>query len=471
MLISLAALRQQFTTQRPSNSDFSEDDPRRLNPLSLEQQKKRAKELLRDLRAGVPNAIARLRKVRPGTSGDPRLSDAQALIACEHGFGKWADFKAHIERAQVARAAIAAGQPAALDADGRMLHIRCGSDISHALAVAGFVGDFLVFADPYVQGPVPRTDSLEEFLRIRAGFLTQLLAVTPTVERLNREFQVEHARQFQQTDAVLDAHRRLQIDYEQLDRARDYDCVYLWFEHDSYDQLILAKLLHYFSDRHRRPRELRLISVSRFPGVDRFIGIGQLPPEAMRVLWKEFRDVTDIQLELGQRTWEAITAPTPETLGEIAASGTPELPTMATALQRHLRELPSMENGLSLTESLTLKILADKGPMNAARLFGWYTNHYEPLPFLGDSGYWSVIFGMARAPKPALHIDERGAEPKQWQVQLTPLSQQLLAGKADWLALNAIERWVGGVKIDSREPGQWRINRNGQLCLYRVPVQ
>ena len=62
-----------------------------------------------------------------------------------------------------------------------------------------------------------------------------------------------------------------------------------------------------------------------------------------------------------------------------------------------------MENGLSLTEQLTLQILAEKGPMNAARLFGWYINHYEPLPFLGDTGYWLVLLGLANAAKPALY--------------------------------------------------------------------
>jgi len=51
----------------------------------------------------------------------------------------------------------------------------------------------------------------------------------------------------------------------------------------------------------------------------------------------------------------------------------------------------------SLSEQLMLQVLRDKGPLNAARLFGWYTTHYEPLPFLGDTGYWLVIDGLADA--------------------------------------------------------------------------
>lgn len=464
MLVHLAALQRQFHS---SQFELPAADPRRLAPLSLEQQKKRAKELLRAARARMPAAMARLGNVE----SEPRLSDAQRAIATELGFAKWTDLKAHIEQAEIARAAIRAGRPTALDARQRTLHIRCGSDIGHALAVAGFVGDLLVFADPYVQGPVPRTDTLEEFLRIRAQFLTRFLTPTPGVAQLNRAFQAEHARQFQQAEDTFDAYRRLRTDYAELDRAPEYEQVNLWFEHDSYDQLILAKLLHFFSDPARRPRRLRLISISRFPGVERFIGIGQLPPEAMRVLWDEFRDVTDAQLQLGRQTWEAILAPTPQALAAIAASGTSLLSTLAPALQRHLRELPAVENGLSLTELLTLTILADKGPMNAARLFGWYTNRYEPLPFLGDSGYWYVIHGLACAAQPALHVDERGPQPSDWDVALTPLGTKLLAGEADWLASNPIERWVGGVKIDSRAPEQWRIDRAGHPLRYRRPMR
>ena len=114
-----------------------------------------------------------------------------------------------------------------------------------------------------------------------------------------------------------------------------------------------------------------------------------MPPQALRVLWTEFKEVSLTQLILGQRVWAALRSPGPKALYELIAGGTPELPTLAIAIQRHLRQLPSAHNGLNLSENLTLKILADKGSMNAARLFGRYTNHYEPLSFMGDTGYGS----------------------------------------------------------------------------------
>ncbi len=445
MIINLAELRTEFATRAPAHPEFEPTDPRSLTPLSLEQQKKQAKELLRAWRVNDSTALARVNQVSSRvTRAAPRLNDAQQVIAMEQGFPKWTDLKAHIELITSARRALMRGEPSALDAEERTLHIRCGSDVMHKLAVAGFNGDFLSFADPYVQGPVPETDSLEEFIAARAGFLATAGLVTHAV-----------------------AQARLTQDYAALALAHDYPRVFIWLEHDSYDQLILAKLLHFFSYDAQRPALLRLLCVTHFPGVKRFNGIGQLPPEALRVLWRQFTDVTPAQLSLGHQAWVAITAPTPEGLRDLIATGTPALPTLAPALARHTQELPSVENGLSLTEHLTLKILADKGEMNAARLFGWYTNHYEPLPFLGDSGYWSVLSGLAQAQRPALHLDKQRGEPKDWRVALTSIGKQLLNHQVDWLTLNAVHRWIGGVQIDARVASTWRFDRQRGVVLHR----
>jgi hypothetical protein len=307
----------------------------------------------------------------------------------------------------------------------------------HKLAVAGFEGDFLCFADPYVEGPVPRTASPEEFVRVRARYLEENCGV-------NNAFESLHAS------------------YADLELAKEYESVDIWLEHDSYDQLILARLLDFFSDRSKRPARLRFISVTHFPGVERFIGIGQLPAEALRVLWNDFKGVDETQLLLGKQAWHAITSPTPEALLDLVRTDTPEVPTMSGALARHLRELPSSRNGLSLTQQLTLRILAEKNAMSAPRLFGWYTNHYEPLPFMGDTGYWNMLRGLANTEQPALRIHEGTQLPKEWNrhwhVELSPFGENLIRDKADWLRSNTVERWVGGVRIDSRNRFNWRFD-------------
>lgn len=124
------------------------------------------------------------------------------------------------------------------------------------------------------------------------------------------------------------------------------------------------------------------------------------------MLWEEFSDVSPAQLALGQLVWAAICSPTPAILREVIATGTPELPTMAIALDRHLRQLPSERNGLNLSENITLQILDEMGSMNATRLFGWYTNHYEPFAFMGDTGYWQLLEGLANTDRPAIRLNK-----------------------------------------------------------------
>jgi len=46
-----------------------------------------------------------------------------------------------------------------------------------------------------------------------------------------------------------------------------------------------------------------------------------------------------------------------------------------------------------------------------------------------------------------------------WQVSLTALAQQLLNNETDWLVLNPLQRWVGGISINSRNGPVWRIDR------------
>jgi ankyrin repeat protein len=73
--------------------------------LNLEQQKKQARELLRELRAGNHDALARLRSRHlrwahiddAGVRQDVALHDAQFVIAREQGFASWTKLKAYAE--------------------------------------------------------------------------------------------------------------------------------------------------------------------------------------------------------------------------------------------------------------------------------------------------------------------------------------------------------------------------------------
>ncbi|MFQ3788955.1 DUF1835 domain-containing protein [Halomonas sp. A29] len=367
--------------------------------FNLEQQRKRAKELLKAARGDEPTALARIIQHIPPREAPLKLSDAQCVIARECGFPSWPKLKSHIESLDVSRRLLNEHG----DRDMATLHIRCGSDIEHTLRTAGFEGDFLEFSDPFCIGPL-RDLSPEELMHLRARYLTEISGM-----------------------AERDVLARLRKGYEALDDLSRYERIVLWFEHDSYDQLILAYLLHRL---RQSPPEARveLVAVESIPGVERFIGIGQLAPDLLAWLWRQRRPVEASLLELGTRAWRALTAESPEALQALAAAGTPALPMMGRALARHLQESPAPDTGLGLTERLTLKIVRDHGPLTVGKAFSYLMREYEPLPYLGDLMFWWLLQSLIAEPEPLLAISDIHREWPHRQLALTKWGRDVLEG-------------------------------------------
>jgi ankyrin repeat protein len=88
---------------------------------NLEQYKKQAKDLAKDCALGMAEALARVRKHHPRLSEaaeqsrGPRiaLTDAQLVIAREHGFESWPRFAAHITAANLERSVASLDDPVA----------------------------------------------------------------------------------------------------------------------------------------------------------------------------------------------------------------------------------------------------------------------------------------------------------------------------------------------------------------------
>ncbi len=421
-----------------ANRDTRTDNPFRLN---LEQQKKRAKDLLRSIRAGEPDALARFREHHPRCAAlsdsqiredFARLAEAQLVIARELDVPSWPALRRHIGDMQASRQAIAAD--AAPDREVGTLHIRCGTDIEQGLKAAGLTGDFLEYSNPVCQGPI--VDS-PDWLDKRIDFI--LSAYGPVMGLRADEAREDIAKA---EEALAGA-------------AGRYERVVLWFEHDSYDQFILARCLARFAEAGA-PETLELIDIGRFPGAERFVGLGQLPPEALRLLWQRRQSVTPEQLEGGAAVWAALRAADPSALCGLATRGLPALPNMAGALRRHLRELPATRDGLSLTQQIVLTEIG-QGPARMGRIFRELMLKRDPLPWLGDTMFFHILDDMLRAEEPAIRIVKK-ATIEEWpkrEIALTAAGEAVLASDRDYMALNPPERWVGGVPIRSGRP-VWR---------------
>jgi hypothetical protein len=251
---------------------------------------------------------------------------------------------------------------------------------------------------------------------------------------------------------LRDEERRL------AEASAEYERVVLWLEHDRYDQFVLLRCLAWF-DEHGAPPRLELVGPTDFPGATRFVGLGQLPPEALRLLWERRKPINTEQLAFGRRAWSAFRTADPRPLAAFVRDGTPPLPALAAALHRHLQELPSVKDGLGLTHRLLLQRLADDGAQRVGKLVGLVMHGDDPLPGLGDLGYDLALRDLAAPPEP-LVLRSREHAMDAWHrddISITDLGLAVLAGKRDALDLPLPERCVGGVRIAPRQR-TWRWN-------------
>ena len=85
---------------------------------------------------------------------------------------------------------------------------------------------------------------------------------------------------------------------------------------------------------------------------------GRADGDELETLWPERRRASAGTVAAAVKAWEALRAPEPSTLAELAQREEPELPFLASALRRLLEELPAPGDGLSGTERRALTAIA-----------------------------------------------------------------------------------------------------------------
>jgi hypothetical protein len=310
----------------------------------------------------------------------------------------------------------ATGAPAAL-------HVTNGDIVVDLLRRAGLADAALAWADVLHEGPVPAGLDDAGLRRVRAQFLAGADGVDASAALARLE-----AR-----DRALAANR----DGEYL----------LWFEADLYDQLQIAQILAALGDLGVAPGRVTLICIGEYPGIAHFGGLGELEPEQLGGLLGAATRLTPDALDLGAAAWAALRADHPGGLGAIAASRSPELRFLGEAFDRLSREYPSARDGLSLTERRLLAATAKQDGAAAGAVFG-RVGEREARPFLGDLFFFRTAARLARAPVPLVELDPPGGEVvAATRLRLTPAGRRVLRGQADHVALNGIDRWVGGVHL------------------------
>ncbi|MEV4377091.1 hypothetical protein [Streptosporangium sp. NPDC049644] len=310
------------------------------------------------------------------------------------------------------------------------LHVTNGDATD--LPGTGLAERVLYWRDVLHEGPVPAVGP-QELRRIRAAFLLQA----------NCDDRAEAAGMFAERDRVLAA-------------GRDGEYV-LWFEADLYDQLQIIQILAGLADLGVPAQRVTLICIGEHAGIARFGGLGQLTAAQLRELpaTNACIRLTPAALELAAHAWAAFRAPTPDGLRAVADARSGELRFLGEAFDRLSREYPATRDGLSLTERRILAAVADGAP-DAETAFV-RAGARETRPYLGDTWCFAMMDRMARASVPLLDA-ERADRPvgRGTGLRLTDTGARVLAGVADHVTLNGVDRWIGGVHLHGRHvPWRW----------------
>ena len=320
-----------------------------------------------------------------------------------------------------------------------MLHVTNGDAARELMERSGVPGSVIVWPDVLHEGPTPLLAG-DEWNQLRSRYLASHAfagAETPFDEVL---------REYRQRDAALEAYAA-------------HDEVVLWFEHDLFDQLLLIRHLWWLSERRARGATPAFSLVCG----DHYLGL--LEPKEFPPLFAARAPITAVQIAIGADAWRAFCADDPGGLLSIAAAkvggSRPEpdhddapLPYLSAAIGRHLEEFPSVRNGLARSEEQILRVLAD-GDRTPEQVF-MAASRLEDHIFMGDMSFWTIVGRLVRVVRPLVdaRVEPRPGRLPTGTLTLTPDGAAVLSGRADHVALNGLDRWLGGTHLT---PGRyWR---------------
>ena len=310
-----------------------------------------------------------------------------------------------------------------------ILHIHNGDASADVAKRSSIPGEHFAWREALIDGPAPAAANEQEWRRVRAQHLSEAYGV----ERAECE-----------SESI--------VQEEKLASFVDYQEVVLWFEHDLFCQVHLVYLLNWFANRVPGKTKLSLICIGSFPGKENFRGLGELSAAELSSLFPSRQPVRREQLDLATWAWAAYGSTDPRDLETLLQSDTRSLPFLGPAIRGHLRRFPSTANGLGRIENRGLQ-LVDSGLHNFADLFRRF-GEVEPVYGLGDTQFWLSLRRLADANQPLLRINGNRPSPDA-TIEITDLGKAVLRGEGDFVVLNGIEGWLGGVYL-SGERNLWR---------------
>jgi hypothetical protein len=323
-----------------------------------------------------------------------------------------------------------------------MLHITDGESVAGTLRESAIPGKVSTYGDLMCEGPAPANLDAKAWIDVRARFMAEVGYAS-----------VEEARDY------------LQGFEDTLASFSQHEEVVIWLDHRLTNQLILIKVLDWFSHRNLGGTKLSLICVGPHAGMENFVGLGAMTADQLASLADTRQPVTEAQYRTAVAAWKAFTSPDPREIERVIDGDTSALPYLGSTLRRHLEQFPSVDGGLSRTQRHVLSILRAQGPLSSIEL--WVAaQSLEEAVFMGDSPFFRLAADLSRASHPLVQISDP-EQPSLGVVTITETGRKVVEGQADHVQLNGIDQWLGGVHLQGTTAA-WRWNRTTRRIVNQI---
>lgn len=295
------------------------------------------------------------------------------------------------------------------------LHVTNGDAVLHLWKKAGLLGSRLAWRDALHEGPVPAGLTLADLSRVRADYLAS--------RGYGNAIKLHH--DFEKRDSLIR-------------RANEFDEIVLWFEHDLYDQLHVLQILAVLQEQGLGAGSVQIIQSDNY--------LGLLSADEIMALYPKRRFLTSVMAEGAAGAWRGFTSDSPDRMYASAQERYVGFPFLNAALRRLCEEYPATGSGVSRTQKHVLEACAG-GARQKEEIFR-RSQAREEASFLGDSACFAHIDDLCAQPAPLLTELDGGYE-------LTVLGRRVLAGDADWLEYQPLDRWIGGTHLNGANPWRW----------------
>ncbi|WML46711.1 DUF1835 domain-containing protein [Neobacillus sp. PS3-34] len=303
-----------------------------------------------------------------------------------------------------------------------MIHIVNGDVVGNKIQQID--GDIIVWREMYDFGPLSLTWSKEEQINRRAHFFEEKLGIPSKVFIDNCQRQNSLLNDIPKSEEII-----------------------LWFEHDRFDQTMLMYLLTELSSKGFR--NLSMISINQYPGIDPFHGLGQLSSEQLIELLEIKKEITNEQIHEAVTGWKAYNSNDRDDIEKWILTENHFLPFLLQVFKDHRGYFPSHKTGLNEVESLALSFIKE-GECLFYNLFNSIAKN-RLNDGLSNLHFAAILNELMKGSHPLLFSDiplpNYLLPASNAKLELTSHGLDVLNGEQNRIHLVGIDWWVGGVHL------------------------